>query len=90
MLGRTAVVGHDTALGQGTVIGDGAQVPLNLTLISASLFTWTCQSICGMDEAPAAAFLAHGGVAAEFADHLPTQKYTQNQQRSLPSCHATG
>ena len=39
MLGRTAVVGHDTALGQGTVIGDCAQVPLSSTLISACLLT---------------------------------------------------
>ena len=47
MLGRTAVVGHDTALGQGTVIGDNAQVPLRSTLSSACLSTWTCQLICG-------------------------------------------
>ena len=72
VLGRTAVVGHDTALGQGTVIGDGAQVPLIPTIMFACLLTWTCQSICGMEGAPAAAPPAHCDVAAEIAGHLPT------------------
>ena len=70
MLGRTAVVGHDTALGQGTVIGDGAQVSLRLTLFSACLLTWTCR--CGMEGAPAAAYTACGGVGDELAGSLST------------------